>query len=83
MHLLLNPYIIRKVTSKEVMKTNQQKKDGNGRKKYAPDVVYEHLGADVWKKTKRGKEKSEVAYTEEIEAELNADNESEPDDEQN
>ncbi len=55
-------------------------KNGNGHNNYDPKVVYEHLGADVWKKTTKGKEKSDVAYTEEIEAELDAEDESETDD---
>lgn len=65
-----------------MIKTSEQNKNGNGSKKYDPDVVYEYLAADVWKKTKRGEEKSEVAYTEEIEAELKAQEESETDEDQ-
>ena len=64
-----------KVPPKEVMKLNQKK--GNGHGGYNPKAIYRHLEADVWEKETPGKVKKDVAYTEEIEAELKASEEPE------
>ena len=59
------------------MRKTNKKQNGNGRKKYAPEVVYRHLGADVWAKKQKGSEKEDVAYSDDINAELDAKNSSE------
>ncbi len=54
-------------------------KNGNGHEEYKPKTIYRHLGADVWEKITPDSEQSEVAYSDEIEAELKDDENSEND----
>ena len=58
-------------------KTNKKSDNGNGSKKYNPDVVYRHLAVDVWAKKQKGEDREDVAYSDEIKAELDAENSSE------
>ncbi len=81
-HLLYKHLKIKKVTIREVRKTNKPKKNGNGQKKYNPEVVYRHLGADVWGKQQKGSDKEDIAYSSDIEAELDAQDSSELDEEE-
>lgn len=52
-----------------------EKKNGNGSGEYQPAVEYEYLDADVWIKNIDGKK--DVAYTEDIEKELDSDSDDE------
>ncbi len=54
--------------------TNEKKND-NGSGEYQPAVEYEYLDADVWIKNIDGKK--DVAYTEDIEKELDSDSDDE------
>lgn len=53
-------------------KTNKKNKNGNGKKKFDPKVVYRHLGADVWAEKQKDSDKENVAYGDDIKAELDA-----------
>ncbi len=57
-----------------MIKTSEQNKNSNGKreKQDDPDVIYCHFSVDVWAKKRKGEDREDVAYSDEIEAKLEA-----------